>query len=526
MAISRIRQSVKSASRFLSDESLTKKAYLNALAAGLDYAARLTAGFLVAPQMVAGLGDYLYGAWQILGRLGGYVSAASGRPSQALKWTIAYEQASTDYDAKRRSVGSALAVWALFLPFLALAGGLLAWFAPSLLKAPTAFSGQVRLATGLLAANLVLFSLAEVPQSVLRGENLGYKRMGLSAVLVLVGGGLTILALSLGTSIVGVAAVNVVNTLLAGTFFLQVVRSTVPWFGVARPAWGSISRFLRLSWWFLVWRLVNQLMMASDIVVLGMLDSVEKVTAYSLIKYAPETLVSLMDIVVGGVTPGLGGIIGSGDLPKAAQIRGEIMSLTWLMATASGATMILWNADFVRLWIGQEYGIGSIASVLIVLMVTQLVLIRNDSFVLDLTLSLRGKVLLGALSAAVSLVLAGIFVSPANLGIAGLCLGFIIGRSILSLGYPWLVGRLIGIRPATQVAGMLRPAVLTGLVFAAASRLGGLFVTETWLGLILSVASTLTVTFCLAFFVGLSHVQRRRILRRVRAVTGSALPGW
>jgi len=34
------------------------------------------------------------------------------------------------------------------------------------------------------------------------------------------------------------------------------------------------------------------------------------------------------------------------------------------------------------------------------------------------------------------------------------------------------------------------------------------------------------VTFCLAFFVGLSHVQRRRILRRVRAVTGSALPGW
>src|SRR6266487_3559318 len=48
-------------SKWLSDESLTKKAYLNALAAILDYGARLVVAFMINPVLVAGLGDYFYG---------------------------------------------------------------------------------------------------------------------------------------------------------------------------------------------------------------------------------------------------------------------------------------------------------------------------------------------------------------------------------------------------------------------------------------------------------------------------------
>ena len=61
------------------DDTLTKKAALNALAAALDYGARLIVGFLVTPWLVAGLGNYFYGTWQILNRMIGYISPASGR---------------------------------------------------------------------------------------------------------------------------------------------------------------------------------------------------------------------------------------------------------------------------------------------------------------------------------------------------------------------------------------------------------------------------------------------------------------
>ena len=150
MTIVKLVRNVKTLSKWLSDESLTRRASLNALTVALDYAARLLVGFIISPLLVAGLGDYLYGAWRVLGRLTGYVSAASGRPTQALKWAIASQQASPDTEEKRRSVGSAVVVWLLFLPLLVVLGGLLAWFAPSLLDAPAAFSQSVRLAAGLL----------------------------------------------------------------------------------------------------------------------------------------------------------------------------------------------------------------------------------------------------------------------------------------------------------------------------------------------------------------------------------------
>jgi O-antigen/teichoic acid export membrane protein len=226
--------------------------------------------------------------------------------------------------------------------------------------------------------------------------------------------------------------------------------------------------------------------------------------------------------VVGGVTPGLGGVIGSGNLQKAVRVRSEIMSLAWLVATVVGTTILLWNRAFVRLWVGGEYYVGPIPNLLIMLMVMQFVLIRNDAFIIDLTLNLRRKVLMGALSATVSLVLAGILVRFFNLGITGLCLGFIAGRSLLSLAYPWLVGRFLGVSLYSQLKSVLRPAFITVLIFMLMLSADDFLTASTWVGLIVSVGLTLVVVSLLAFYTGLSDDQRRRILQRVRLVTRPA----
>ena len=118
----------------LSGDNLTKKAYLNAFTAILDYGATLVVGFLITPLMVAGLGDYSYGLWQLLNRLVGYLTPASGRPAQALKWTLANQQASNDYDLKRRQIGNTIVVWLIFLPIMIVTGAVLVWLAPYWLK--------------------------------------------------------------------------------------------------------------------------------------------------------------------------------------------------------------------------------------------------------------------------------------------------------------------------------------------------------------------------------------------------------
>lgn len=260
-----------------------------------------------------------------------------------------------------------------------------------------------------------------------------------------------------------------------------------------------------------------KLMTASDVVMLGILNSLEMVTIYTLTKYVPETLIDFVGIVVIGITPGLGGIIGSGDLKKAVRVRNEIMVFTWLVITAAGSTILLWNQSFARLWVGSEYFAGTISNLLIVLMVMQFALIRNDAFIIDLTLKLRSKVTLGAISVSVSLVLVGILLGPLKLGISGLCLGFIVGRSILSLAYPWLVGRYLEVSILSQLSSLVRPALITGLLYILMIFASKYLFASTWIGLIFSVGITFLVVLPLAFFAGLSLGNRQRVLERVRS---------
>ncbi len=502
--------------RWLSDESLTRKASLNAFAAVLDYASRLVVGFLLTPFLVRGLGDSGYGIWQVLDRFMTYLSPATGRAGQALKWTIARHQASADLEEKRRQVGSALMVWLLFLPLLLLAGAGLAWVAPIWLKVPPSMAWEVRVATIVLVANSLVFSLGDVPRSVLQGENLGYKRMGLSTVLVFVGAGLMALALYLRAGIVGVILADLTHTLLTGLLLFQIARANVAWFGIARPAPGAVRGFLGLSGWFLAWNLVMRLTRATDVVVLGILGSAEMVTTYTLTRYAPETVVFLVATVAQGITPGLGGIIGSGDKARAVRLRGEIMMFTWLFVTAFGTTILLWNRSLLQVWVDPRHYLGAVPNLLLMVMVAQFVLIRNDANIIDLTLDLRSKVLLGFVSAALCAGLAAYAVGVLKLGAIGVCTSFIAGRLMLSLGYPLLVGRFLGISLGQQLRAALRPGAVTALLFGLTTISSRTLAVGSWWALAPCAALTLPVAALVALGLGLGPQQREQLLKRLR----------
>jgi O-antigen/teichoic acid export membrane protein len=500
--------------------NLTRRASLNTIAAALDSGARFLVELIVNPLLVAGLGTYLYGAWRVLWQWSGYVWATSGRSAQALQYAIANRQRSPDLEEKQRLVAASIVVWFLFLPILVSVGGLGVWYAPHFLHTPQQYVAEVRWAAALLVADSIAVTLLTVPRSVLQGENLGYRRMGLSAVLVLVGGALIALALYLGTGIAGVAAANLVNTVLTGALFWWVARRYVPWFGMAKPTRATVRWFLGLSSWFLGWKFVFQLMTASDVLVLAGFGSVGLVAVYTLTKFVPEALSMLMLVIVQGVTPGMGGIIGSGDRGRASRVRAEVMSLTWWVVTAAGTTIVLWNGSFVDLWVGSQYDAGATATLLMVIMVGQFILIRNDTYVIDLTLDLRGKVLVGAGSTAVSITLAAVFVGELDLGISGLCAGIIGGRVILNLVYPWLIGRAIGHPLLTQLRGAVRPAATTAALFAAALVLEAHLGTPSWIGLVLAGGATATIGAVLAGLIGLSRTQRAVLFVRMRQVVG------
>lgn len=495
---------------------LSRKASLNAAAAGLDFGARTVVELLLNPLLLRGLGDYLYGAWRILWRLTGYLWAAGGRSAQALQSALANRLHSDDTDEKRHLVGASVVVWVAFLPLLCAVTALAAWKLPDILDAPTQHEGVVRWTIVLLGVDSIAVSLLTIPQSTLQGSNLGYRRMGLSTVLVVLTGALTAAALWLDFGIVGVAVVNLVATVYTGVVFWRITKVHVPWFGVARPHRREIRWFFGLSSWFMVWKLVNQLMMSGDVLVLGVVGSVELVTAYSLTKFIPEATLPLLSMLVMGGVPGLGGIIGAGDHARARRVRGEILALTWLLALAGSVAIIVWNESFVALWVGDRYFAGSTELVLVMITLLQLALIRSDAFILDVTLKVRTKTLTGLMSSLVALITAGVLIQRYEMGITGLCIGLVVGRSILNVIYPALVGRAIGHPFARQLRSAIRPTVATIVLFAAASVAQRSVSVDSWPVVIVGSACTAVVALAGAFIAGLDATARQRVVERVR----------
>ena len=512
----------------LSDKTLTKKAYLNALASMLEYVTNLLVGFLMTPFMVIGLGDYSYGLWQVLYRIIGYLTPASGRPGYALKWTLVHQQVSSDYEQKRRYVGSTLVVWVIFLPILIGLAAVMAWQLPAWVHAPAAFVWPIRIVCFVLVSDMAVDTFAAIPRTILESQNLGYKRMGLSAGLVILGGAFTWLAIYLKTGIVGVSLAILSTTIASGLFYLPIARRFAPWFGVAKPLVEDVQQIFGRSWWFLSWNLVTSLLLASDVVVLGLFESIISVTNYSLTKYVPEMMISIIANIVFAIMPGLGRIVGSGDFRRAVRLRGEIMSLIWLVVTGLGTTILLWNRAFLGLWVNAERYSGSLPNLLIVIGVMQLVFIRSDANIIDLTLRLSQKVMLGLLAVTISIVLASLMVGYFHLAIVGLCLGIMFGRLILSIGYPFLISRYLKTSLGEQIQAMVRPMFVTLLLFVGAVAVDQFLPTITWpgahnwLGFFISAGLSAIVSLALAFFAGLTAKQRSGILLRVRMVYSRA----
>jgi len=508
----RIVTSAEATERPRPDITLTQRASLNVIASLLDYGAKVAVGFLVIPIVVAGLGSSLYGVWEMLARLTGYLTAGDGRPIQALRLVVSNLQGSRDDSAKRRYVGGAFVVSLLFLPLLLGGGALLFWLAPTITKAPADLSPTVRLTVVMLTLSLLLGNLASLPESVLRGMNLGYKRMGLQAGTEIVSGALLAGAVAAGFGMAGAAAAQVAAAGVMALCFWWVVRKYVPWFGVERPRKVEIKGLMRLSLWVAGGETISKLIHASDVIILGMVLSPAAVTPYVLTGYAARLAVNVHVLAAGGAIPGIAGVIGQGQRDKAIRLRNELVAATWLFAVTVGATILVWNRSFLGLWVGsQNYG-GPWVNLLVVLIMAQTAFVRSDSYVIDAALQPRQRVIVSAVALVPTVGLATLL--ALRFGTVGLCLGVFIGRLTQSIAYPRLVRACLGIPSRSHPRALARPLAITLFLFATAAALGSRIVTEHWITWAAGVAGTAVVALALALGLGLPRDMRRAVMRR------------
>ena len=503
---------------------LTRRASLNVIAFGLDFGVKTAVGLVVTPLLVERLGAALFGVWEILGRLAGYVAAVGGQPGAARRHVVAKRPTAADPVTQRRPMGSALLVWLVFLPLAALASALLAWYAPTLSGAGPEWSAAVRVAAALLFAGGVLSALGALPEAALHGMNLGYKRMELQAALHLAGGLLTAAAVYAGLGLVGLGGAQLIAAGLSGLCFWALAKGYVAWFGTARPTRTDAGRMINLSAWLSGGDLISKLLLASDVLILGIVLSPAVVATYVLTSYAPRAAVAIHGSVVGAAMPGLGGLIGAGQHERATLVRRELLLLTWLFVTTVGVTILLWNRSFVSLWVGADHYAGSVVEFLIVVIAVQTAFIRADAYIIDAALQSWLRVVISGGAVVVTIAFAVAFTRA--WGLPGLCLGLIVGRLTQSVFYPLLAGRSVGDRGGVMApgGGLVRAALVTAALFAVALRLAQWATPGTWIGWAAGVAITMPLAAGIAFAAGLAAPSRRAVVLRVVEIARKRAP--
>lgn len=497
-------------------ENLKQRAYLNSLSSIIDYAGVQITGFIINPFILTGLGSAMYGVWQMLGQLTGYTKLADTRASQALKWSLAHKRDIAQEDEFKSDVTTALFVTAITLPLSLIVGGTLAWYSPYITQVDEKYFTLIRTTCSILISCLVLSKFFDLFEAVLGGMNLGYKRMGLRATIVALGGILKVLAITQGYGLIGLSVVQIFISLITGTSFYYIVKKSVPWFAFGKTNFSKMRSFGKLSGWYMAFSTLKMLLLNSDKVILGYLVAPVLVAKYALTMFTSTAVQGALTAVITGMTPGISSLFGKGDYDKVKKARKAVITLTWLFSVSVGVAILLLNKSFIQLWVGKDRYAGNIENLFILLVALQVIFFQLDSLIMNATLDVKRKVWLSACATALSILLAFILVGKFH--IIGLCISILIGRLFYTIGFPILLKRRMNDKSPLFSMQQVRPVLITILLFALATYAGQVFSFSNWFSLIATGGAAVLVAGFLFWILGMQQNEKEETRKALSGI--------
>lgn len=487
-------------------ENLKQRAYLNSLSSMIDYAGAQLTGFIINPFIVGGLGSTMYGVWQMLGQMTGYAKMADTRATQVLKWSLASKRDIALEEELKSDVTTALIVTLISLPFAMVIGGIISWYAPFITQTEEKYYYLIRVTCAILIFCLIINKVFDLFESVLGGMNLGYKRMGIRTVIIVIGGALKVSVISKGYGLIGLSIVQIFVAFITGITFYFIVKKQVPWFEFGKTNISKIKSFGKLSGWFMAFSTLKMFLLNSDKILLGFFVGPLYVSKYALTMFTAHAVQGALVSVITGITPGVSSLFGKKEFEKVKQARQSLISLIWLLTTSIGVTILLCNKSFITLWVGNEHYAGAIENLLIMLVAVQVIFFQLDSFIINVTLDLKKKVFLTAASSATTLILAYFLVG--NFQIIGLCFSILIGRMVLTFGFPIILNAQMNERFNPFSSRFFQPFFTSSFLFFLAAYFGKEVEIFNWIYLMLFGSMSVLVVGFAYWFLGIEKSGR------------------
>ncbi|WP_149480402.1 hypothetical protein [Mycolicibacterium sp. P1-18] len=399
-------------------------------------------GFIVNPLLLGALGPLLFGVWKSLQRYLDFATVADGRASQALKWIVASRTALST-EERQRDIAAAVHVWFRWLPVAFVVAGAITVGMPLLIDdIPVDLKAMVYSAAAILALNTILTGLLAIPDSVLMGVNQGYKSMIVTTAAYILSNATMVLAAISGWPIWTLAAIVLIAAAFNSLFTLAIARRSITWWGLSKPTTEDIRRVFGYSTWTLGWVAVDKLLLCSELIVISVMIGAITVTEYALTTYVMQFVLSIALVTASGFMPLLGSHLGAADMCAAAERARSVRHLVVGVTAVGGGAVLAFNEVFVNWWVGSDQYMGTLMNALLVVLGLQFALIRMDGQILDVTMRIAPKVLIGLASSAGG-VLAACCVYAYSGNLPAAMSALIMARLISNIAFPVLVARSV-----------------------------------------------------------------------------------
>lgn len=324
---------------------------------------------------------------------------------------------------------------------------ILAYFSPFLIKDIHLddFS-LIRIVFFLIGINLILTPLFGISESVLIGTNNGYLINYIKIFWIIINAFCMYLVVTTQNGIQELAYVVIFITTLKGFHIFILFRNKIKWFGIKKPKREELGKFFSFSSWKTVWSFIAKFFMSGEIIFIGILIGASAVSKYIFTGYIAITGIAISAIITSAISPGLGKMIGNNELISASriinQLREALLAFSLLVASAS----LLLNKSFVNLWVGEDLFLGDIENLLIILLMIQLIILRSEAALIDLSLNIKKKVLIGLFSLILSSIFVVIFYNYFYASPISIFIGLFAGRLIMTIIFPLYTNHFVNIK--------------------------------------------------------------------------------
>ena len=425
------------------DIKLAKK---NTFVNYLHYTINILLSFFMSPLILEYLGSVNFGVFKTVQKYLGFATVADGRATQSLKWVIANNEGNDDYSKKRQAVGSAFLVWKYFSPILLLILAGLVYYIPySVNELDPIMFYQVRLLCILLGANLFIVSIIGIPDSVLVGVNQGYRSMSVRILYLVLYNFAMIYVLFLGYDLIGIGIITLFFSIIIGIHIFVLAKKKIVWFGIEKPNKKDFLTFFKFSGWTLSWTFVSKFLLSSEVLLISFLIGGDSVSIFVFSSYIIQIGVTIPSLLTSSFIPSIGKFYGDSEFEHAKRTITNLRNLVFAWAIFIAGMTLFANKIFVEYWVGKEYFIGDISNFLIVLLAIQLIIIRNEGFIINVSLNLKKKVQIGFITVIISLLLGYVFSIYNDKPINGILFGLLFGRLYMFFIFPTMVSKLFNI---------------------------------------------------------------------------------